>query len=153
MVLCRSIVPPGPRELIATLEPFARGTQAASEGRMVRILVVDDDPAVRSVVTDALQQDGYQVDAACNGQQALTSFAKHPPDALVLDLDMPVMDGPTLVRTLRERTKWGGVPLMVVSAESGLDQTGPRLGASACLSKPFDVGELLHNVEQMAPRA
>jgi CheY-like chemotaxis protein len=74
---------------------------------MTRILVIDDDPAIRSVIGDALRQDGYQVDAAANGQQALTAFGKHRPDALVLDLEMPVMDGPTLMRTLRERTKMG----------------------------------------------
>ena len=117
---------------------------------MTRILVVDDDAAVRSAVTDALRQDGYQVDAACNGQQALAAFGKHRPDALVLDLDMPIMDGPTLMRTLRERTKWGRVPLVVVS---GSDDTkaGRRLGARACLTKPFDLNELLHDVERVAP--
>jgi CheY-like chemotaxis protein len=51
-------------------------------------------------------QSDLQVDAAANGEQALAAFGKHHPDALVLDLEMPVMDGPTLVRTLRERTKW-----------------------------------------------
>jgi hypothetical protein len=51
---------------------------------MTRILVIDDDPAIRSVIGDALRQDGYQVDAAANGQQALTAFGKHRPDALVL---------------------------------------------------------------------
>ena len=57
---------------------------------MTRILVVDDDAAVRNVVTDALLEDGYQVDAACNGRQALAAFRKHRPDALVLDLEMPM---------------------------------------------------------------
>jgi CheY-like chemotaxis protein len=82
---------------------------------MARILVVDDDAAVRGVIAQALLEDGYQVDAACNVCQALAAFSKHRPDALVLDLEMPVMDGPTLMRTLRERTKWGRVPLVVVS--------------------------------------
>jgi CheY-like chemotaxis protein len=118
---------------------------------MTRILVVDDDAAVRSVVTDALLEDGYQVDAACNGRQALAAFRKHRPDALVLDLEMPVMDGPTLMRTLRERTKWGRVPLVVVSGTVGAAEAAPRLGARACLYKPFELSELLHCVEQVAP--
>ena len=71
---------------------------------MTRILVVDDDAALRRVVTEALLEDGYQVDAACNGRQALAAFREHRPDALLLDLEMPIMNGPTLMRTLRERT-------------------------------------------------
>jgi CheY-like chemotaxis protein len=118
---------------------------------MTRILVVDDDAAVRSVVTEALLENGYQVDAACNGRQALAAFCKHRPDALVLDLEMPIMDGPTLMRTLRERTKWGRVPLVVVSGNVGAAEAGPRLGAQACLNKPFELSELLHSVEQVAP--
>jgi CheY-like chemotaxis protein len=118
---------------------------------MRRILVVDDDAAVRSVVTDALLEDGYQVDVACNGRQALAAFRKHRPDALVLDLEMPVMDGPTLMRTLRERTKWGRVPLVVLSGTVDAAAAAPRLGARACLNKPFELSELLHSVEQVAP--
>jgi CheY-like chemotaxis protein len=118
---------------------------------MRRILVVDDDPGVRSVVGDALRQDGYQVDAAANGEQALAAFGKHRPDALVLDLEMPVMDGPTLVRTLRERTKWGAVPLVIMSGVACAADAGSQLGARACLGKPFELSELLHSVEWIAP--
>jgi len=103
------------------------------------------------VVSDALRQDGYQVDVVANGQQALTAFGKHRPDALVLDLEMPVMDGPTLVRTLRERTKWGKVPLVVVSGRVGAAETSTRLGARACLTKPFELNQLLDDVGRVAP--
>ena len=118
---------------------------------MTRILVVDDDAALRRVVTEALLEDGYQVDAAGNGRQALAAFREHRPDALVLDLEMPIMDGPTLMRTLRERTKWGAVPLVVVSGEAGATEAGSRLGARASLGKPFELSELLHSVEWIAP--
>jgi len=113
--------------------------------------IVDDDAAVRSVVTDALLEDGYQVDVACNGRPALAAFRKHRPDALVLDLEMPIMDGPTLMRTLRERTRWVRVPVIVVSGSGGEAVEAPRLGARACLYKPFELSELLHSVEQVAP--
>ena len=130
----------------------SRGTRSAPSGRaMTRILVVDDDAAVRSVVSEALVQDGYQVDAAGNFRQALAAFREHRPDALVLDLEMPIMDGPTLMRTLRERTKWGRVPLVVVSGTDGATDAAPRLGARACLHKPFELSELLHTLEQVAP--
>jgi CheY-like chemotaxis protein len=116
---------------------------------MTRILVVDDDLSVRSVVGDALRQEGYEVDAVGNGRQALAAFGKHRPDALVLDLEMPVMDGPTLVRTLRERTRWGAVPLVVVSGTAGAVNAGLQLGAQAFLSKPFELSELLRSVERV----
>src|SRR3954471_12697210 len=120
---------------------------------MTRIRVVDDDPAVRTVVSLALLEDGYEVDAAGNGRQALASFCEHRPDALVLDLEMPIMDGPTLMLTLRERTKWGRVPLIVVSGAAGTAAAAPRLGAQACLNKPFELSDFLQTVEQIAPPA
>jgi CheY-like chemotaxis protein len=118
---------------------------------MTRILIVDDDAAVRSVVSQALAQDGYEVDAVANGRQALAAFREHPPDALVLDLEMPVMDGPTLMHSLRERPEWGRVPLVVVSGTDGAGEAAPRLGARACLRKPFDLSDLVHTIKQVAP--
>jgi DNA-binding response OmpR family regulator len=118
---------------------------------MTRILVVDDDPSVRSVVKDALQQDGYQVDTVSTGRQVLAAFARHRPALLVLDLAMPEMDGPRLVRTLRDQTRWGRVPLVVLSGIPQAPEVGARLGARACVRKPFDLQELLATVEQVAP--
>jgi CheY-like chemotaxis protein len=117
---------------------------------MSRILVVDDDAAIRAVIADALRQDGYEVDSVCNGLQALASFRNHRPDAIVLDLGMPVMDGPTLIRTLREQTQWGRVQVVVISGQSQSQTTSERLGARACLVKPLDLLQLLKSVEAMA---
>jgi CheY-like chemotaxis protein len=119
---------------------------------MTRILVADDDPSVRSVLQDALQQDGYDVDAVCNGRQALTAIARHRPALMVLDLEMPELDGPSLVRTLRDQTCWGAVPLVLVSAVAEAPAIGQQLGAWACLRKPFDLDVLLSTIEQAAPR-
>jgi len=55
------------------------------------------------------------------------------------------------VRTLRERTKWGAVPLVIMSGEPGAADAGFQLGARACLGKPFELSELLHSVEWIAP--
>jgi CheY-like chemotaxis protein len=119
---------------------------------MTRILVADDDASVRNVLQDALQQDGYDVDAVCNGRQALTAIARHRPALLVLDLQMPGLDGPGLVRTLREQTRWGAVPFVLVSAVADAPAIGHQLGARACLCKPFDLNVLLVTIEQAAPR-
>jgi CheY-like chemotaxis protein len=77
---------------------------------MARILIVDDDLAIRSIVADALRQDGYDVESVANGRQALTAFSHTRPDVVVLDLQMPGMDGPSLVHTLRAQTCRGIVP-------------------------------------------
>lgn len=128
---------------------MARGLRRMSV--MARILIVDDDPVIRSIVSDALRQDGYDVDSVCNGRQALAAFAQHRPDAMVLDLAMPAMDGPTLVRTLRDQTRWGRVPLVVVSGEPQAQVASRQLGARACLNKPFDLPELLERIEAIVP--
>jgi CheY-like chemotaxis protein len=118
---------------------------------MTRILVVDDDPGVRTVVTDALRMEGYQVEAVANGRQALAAMGRERPAALVLDLAMPRMDGPALVRTLREQTQWGRVPLVVLSGTPGVGVASARLGARASLRKPFALPELVAAVERVAP--
>src|SRR6266545_1041330 len=106
---------------------------------MSHILVVDHDAAIRSIVSDALRQAGYDVDCVCNGLQALTAFSKHRPDVMVLDMAMPLMDGPTLMRTLRDQTRWGAVPVVLISGQSEADALSGRIGARACLSKPMDL--------------
>jgi CheY-like chemotaxis protein len=120
---------------------------------MARILIVDDDLAIRSIVADALRQDGYDVESVANGRQALTAFSHTRPDVVVLDLQMPGMDGPSLMRTLRAQTCRGIVPLVVVSGAAHANATSARLGARACLNKPFDLPELLATVEGLAPPA
>jgi CheY-like chemotaxis protein len=118
---------------------------------MRRILVVDDDPAVRSILSDALRQEGYCVNCVCNGRQALTVCEQNKPaDAVVLDLAMPIMDGLTLVRTLRQQTDWGEVPLLILSGKPHAHEIGVSLGARACISKPFDLVQLLETVERIA---
>jgi DNA-binding response OmpR family regulator len=116
---------------------------------MSQILVVDDDSDVRSILTDALRQEGYDVESACNGVQALAAFRRHRPDAMVLDLVMPAMDGQTLVSTLRNQTKWGAVPLVIISGQPDPIAVR-RLGARACFEKPLDLSGLLECVQAIA---
>ena len=120
---------------------------------MTTVLVADDDPAVRSIIGDALRLDGYDVETVCNGRQALTALGQRPRDALILDLEMPVLDGSALVQCLRARRRCRHVPFVVVSACPDLAATGVKLGASACFAKPFDLGLLLAAIEDMAPPA
>jgi CheY-like chemotaxis protein len=118
---------------------------------MVQILVVEDDDAIRGLVSDVLRDDGYQVREACNGFEALEQLHEQRPDLIVLDLMMPVMDGWAFVEECRREPGCDDVPIVVTSASHDLPRTADRLrslGVRTCLAKPFDVDGLLALVER-----
>lgn len=123
---------------------------------MPRILVVEDDAAIRDLVSEVLRDDGYEVSEAANGAEALAYVGGHRPDLIVLDLMMPVMDGWAFVEECRRTNKCTEVPIVVTSASHDLPKTAERLrsyGVRTCLAKPFDVDGLLALVERYAPSA
>jgi CheY-like chemotaxis protein len=121
---------------------------------MAHILVVEDDDAIRGLVSEVLREDGYQVQEAINGADALDKLRTLRPDLIVLDLMMPVMDGWTFVEECRNKDWCGDVPIIVTSASHDLPRTADKLrslGVRTCLAKPFDVDGLLALVERYAP--
>ncbi|MDP8910395.1 MAG: response regulator [Chloroflexota bacterium] len=109
------------------------------------ILVVDDDPDVRSMVSWALADEGYSVVEAGNGCEALNAVQRAAPDAILLDLQMPVMDGWAFVRECRADQLCDGVPIVVMSAGQRVGEA-VKLGARDFVAKPFDVDVLLSKV-------
>ena len=114
-----------------------------------RVLVVDDDAGIRSVVADAFEMEGYCVITARNGAEALERVRASRPDAIVVDLMMPIMDGWQFLEACRNEALCDGTPVVVMSAYRYLGQIGPDLGASACIAKPFDLDVLLGAVERL----
>lgn len=114
-----------------------------------RVLVVEDDQSLRDVITEALQEDGYVVDAARNGQAGLELAQHSPPDLVIVDLMMPQMDGEQFCSAVRQIECLASVPIIVVSAARTADDVGVRLGASAALRKPFDLFELTRHVNAL----
>ena len=119
----------------------------------MRILVVDDDAAVRDSLVRTLRFEGYQVDAACDGQQALEALRAGEPDAMILDVSMPRMDGLDACRHLRAE----GVvlPVLMLTAR---DSVGDRVagldaGADDYLVKPFALQELLARLRALLRRS
>jgi two-component system response regulator MprA len=108
----------------------------------MRVLIVDDDRSVRDALRRALTLGGYEVDAAADGEEALTRLATAAPDAMVLDLGMPEVDGLEVCR--RVRGSGDRVPILMLTARDAVSDRidGLDAGADDYLVKPFDVGEL-----------
>jgi two-component system response regulator MprA len=119
----------------------------------MRILVVDDEPAVREAIERALRLEGYEVALAADGHEALERIDSRPPDALVLDLLMPRVDGLELCRRLRHSGDRTPV-LMLTARDAVADRvTGLDAGADDYLIKPFALDELLARLRALLRRS
>ncbi|NDU77340.1 response regulator [Actinomadura sp. DSM 109109] len=118
-----------------------------------RILVVDDEPAVRESLTSSLEFEGYRVTGAADGAAALDRVERDAPDLVVLDVLMPRMDGLTACRRLR--ALGATIPVLMLTARDmvGDRVTGLDAGADDYLAKPFDLDELLARVRALLRRA
>lgn len=109
------------------------------------ILVIEDDPAVRNLITMTLETQAYAYHAAGNGQVGLELAAAKQPDILLLDLGLPDMDGVDIIRRLRS---WSAMPILVISARSDDKDKIAALdaGADDYITKPFSVEEMLARI-------
>ena len=104
------------------------------------ILVVDDDAEVRASLSELLEEEGYRVRTASTGREALERCERHgAPDAILLDLQMPAMNGWEVCRALARRAAWARIPVVIISAS--IDVLPPP-SAAAVFNKPVDVNEL-----------
>jgi two-component system, OmpR family, response regulator MprA len=118
----------------------------------MRILVVDDDAAVSSSLDRALRLEGYEVDAVADGSTALRVLALTPPDAVVLDLGLPDLDGLEVCRRLRNTG--ADTPVLILTARDAVDDRvqGLDAGADDYLVKPFALAELLARLRALLRR-
>lgn len=116
---------------------------------MTRILVVDDTPALRTLLVDALVDAGFEAQGAENGLAALALSTEWRPDAIVLDIMMPIMDGPSFLRARRERPGLRDVPVLVLTAQPAHDRSLNGLDATVILRKPYDLDELLDAIRAL----
>ncbi|MBK9925117.1 MAG: response regulator [Anaerolineales bacterium] len=107
-----------------------------------RVLVVDDENAIRRYLRTALTAQGFTVYEATNGEEALTAVLNHRPDIIILDLGLPDLDGIEVTRRLRE---WSQTPIIILSVREAENDKIAALdaGADDYLTKPFGTGELM----------
>ena len=110
------------------------------------VLVVDDDPLIRTSISEILDLEGYPVATAANGAEALESVERNRPSLVLLDMRMPVLDGWGFAGALDER----GIelPILVMTAAQSAETWAREVGADGYLAKPFELVDLLDAVER-----
>ena len=120
-----------------------------------RVLVVEDDPVVQMLLDDVLSGEGYRVDRAGNGQEALDLLVQRCPDVILLDLMMPIMDGPTFLRVRHDRDTCTRIPVLILSAAPERLSGGDAISVGACgvVRKPFDLADCMDRVAALSRAA
>jgi CheY-like chemotaxis protein len=115
------------------------------------VLVVEDDFAIGETLRELLQDEGYSVSWASNGQEALKRIqAAGAPRLILLDLMMPVMDGWEFQSALKSDPSLARIPVVVISADHGLEHKASKLSVDGWLAKPFELDALLATVQRYA---
>lgn len=118
---------------------------------MAKILAVDDSASMRGMVAFTLRGAGHEVAEAENGQLGLDAADAGSFDLVLADVNMPVMDGISMVRALRAKDAYKGVPILMLTTESNTEKKmeGKAAGATGWLVKPFDPEQLLATVKRV----
>lgn len=119
------------------------------ELRQKRVLIVEDDPDIRSTMTEALELHGYTVISAANGQVAIDALRTLDlPDVILLDLKMPVKDGYGFRLEQTAQADWSDIPVVTMTSDGDYIDHLKRAGCKTYLRKPVDLDELLAVVEK-----
>jgi two-component system chemotaxis response regulator CheY len=145
--LCGVLLLEGCAEL-ATYEPEALVRPPPGLPGAPVVLVVDDEPQIRALAEHALTAHGYRVQLAPNGREAIRRLTESPPDVILLDLNMPVMDG-WAFRAEQQRladARLASIPVLLLSAEEDVEEHAAKLQVVGVLRKPFDLRGLLNAI-------
>jgi CheY-like chemotaxis protein len=111
------------------------------------ILIADDEPSIRDLLRDVLEPFGVRVYLACTGQEALSMIEKYRLDLAILDINMPKLDGLSLLRQLREAGN--PIPVVIITAHDiSLHQQPTPASIADYITKPFDPGRVLSTIER-----
>lgn len=112
-----------------------------------RILIVDDEEDLVEMAKRKLERNGYEVEVAYNGKQGIDKVRSDAFDLIVTDVVMPVMDGFTFYKMLKDDSKTSSIPVIILTARSNMEGSFRALGVDDFLAKPFDGGKLLDKIE------
>jgi CheY-like chemotaxis protein len=134
--------------------PAADVAGAAGRGAGTCVLLVEDEDQLRRVMKDLLERDGYTVAEARDGVQALDQVDRFAPDVIILDLNLPGLDGYSVLTQLRSRPATRGIPVMVLTAKGDEDNEVRvfELGADDFITKPFRARALSARLEAVLGR-
>jgi DNA-binding response OmpR family regulator len=118
---------------------------------MKTILIADDEPNIVISLEYLLEHDGYQVQVARDGQEALDAIARQPPDLVLLDVMLPRVSGFDVCQKIRENPAWQSIRIVILTAKGReVEMTkGLALGAHAYITKPFSTKELLAQIRTL----
>lgn len=126
---------------------FASNARGAA---LTSILVIDDDPGIVGFLELALGDEGYDVRVAANGREGLAETRVRRPDVILLDMNMPVMDGWEFCEQLRgSAAELNSIPIIVMTAARDAATRSSEVGAQGFLGKPFDLDQLFHTIERV----
>ena len=115
------------------------------------VLIVDDEFGLADVVADLLREAEYDVAIAINGRLGLTSLQTRRADIVLVDMMMPVMDGPEMVRLMRTDPALATIPVILMTALPEAMPSADEAPVNAMLTKPFTFADLLATIERLLP--
>jgi CheY-like chemotaxis protein/chemotaxis signal transduction protein len=145
----RGIPPTTERRNVTVIAPPPPPKAVSKQGK--HLLIVDDSPSVRRVVSSMLKQHGWQVQTARDGVEALEMITNETPAAVLLDIEMPRMDGYELMATVRAQEQYRSLPLIILTSRAAAkhQQRAMQLGANAYVVKPYQDEELLNTLNTL----
>ena len=123
---------------------------------MSKVLIVEDEKLIREIFSDYLEKKGYDVTTAENGQKALDFLSDdNKPDLILLDLNMPVLNGKEFLETMLENKKFKNIPVIMLTAISNNKEIGETLslGAKGFIEKTESIGEIFNKIDTLIPLA
>ena len=117
-----------------------------------KILVVDDDMDILSVMTISLKDKGYDVEGTLNGDEALVRAEKFMPDLIIMDIYLSGTNGKDICKKLKETEKTSAIPIILISASTQLRNTVRECGANGFINKPFENEDLLYGIDNFLPQ-
>src|SRR5947209_10867619 len=138
------------QQSVAVSKPPATSVPSQAEHGK-HVLVVDDSPSVRRVVSNMLKQHGWEVQMARDGLEALDMISHETPAAVLLDIEMPRMDGYELIATVRAQQQYRMLPLVVLTSRAAAkhQQRAIQLGANSYVVKPYQDEELINTLNTL----